>query len=129
MKPRMRKPQRRFANVDERVERCPSWVQQAFATLDAACREAAPDVAVRDAARAEGRVYYCGAKHVKFCRIDPNALRIGVWFRNDILGEVRRSGKWRANRPDGPWIYVGERDALEPVIALIRQSSAAALAK
>jgi len=128
----MRKPnavvQRKFASVTERVERCPSWVQQHFAKLDAACRGVAPDVDVRDAARAEGRVYYCGASHVKFCRIDPNTRRIGVWFRNDIIDQVRRSGKWRPNRPDGPWIYVDETDSLEPVIALIRQSSEAALA-
>jgi hypothetical protein len=126
----MRKPapQRRYGSVDERIEHCPSWVQQDFAKLDAACRNAAPDVSVRDAARAEGRVYYCGARHVKFCRIDPNTKRIGVWFRSDIIDQVRRSGKWRPNRPDGPWIYVEQEDSLEPVVALIRQSSEAALA-
>jgi hypothetical protein len=122
-------PQRRYASVDERVEHCPDWVQQDFARLDAACRDAAPDVAVRDAARAEGRVYYCGAKHVKFCRIDPNTRRIGVWFRTDILGQVSRTEKWRRNRPDGPWIYVDKREPLDLAIALIRQSSKAALAK
>lgn len=127
----MRKPspQRRYASVSERVEHCPLWVQQDFAKLDAACRDMAPEVEVRDAARAEGRVYYCGAKHVKFCRIDPNTKRIGVWFRNDILDQVKRSEKWRWNRPDGPWIYVEEGELLDPVIALIRQSSEAALAK
>jgi hypothetical protein len=129
----MRRPnpasQRKFASVDERVEHCPSWVQQDFAQLDAACRDAAPDVNAHDAARAEGRVYYCGANQVKFCRIDPNTRRIGVWFRHDIIDQVRRSGKWRPNRPDGPWIYVDQEDSLEPVIALIRQSSKAALAK
>jgi hypothetical protein len=127
----MRKPapQRRFASVNERVAECPSWVQQDFAALDAACRRVAPDVDAHDAARAEGRVYYCGAKHVKFCRIDPNTRRIGVWFRNDILDQVKRSSKWRRNRPDGPWIYVEQQEALDLVIALIRESSEAALAK
>jgi len=66
---------------------------------------------------------------VKFCRIDPNTRRIGVWFRSDIIDHVRRSGKWRPNRPDGPWIYVEQEDSLEPVLALIRQSSQAAIAK
>lgn len=108
---------------------CPGWVQQDFAKLDVACRDAAPYVAVRDAAGAEGRVYYCGAKHVKFCRIDPNTRRIGVWFRNGILQQVKRSHKWRWNRPDGPWIYVEEKEALDLIIALIRESSEAALAK
>ena len=129
----MRRPnpasQRKFASVDERVEHCPSWVQQDFAKLDAACRGVAPDVDVRDAARAEGRIYYCGTQRVKFCRIDPNTQRIGVWFRSDIIDQVRRSGKWRPNRPDGPWIYVEQEDSLEPVVALIRQSSEAALAR
>jgi hypothetical protein len=127
----MRKPapQRRFASVEERVAQCPSWVQQDFAQLDAACRRAAPDVDFHDAARAEGRVYYCGAKHVKFCRIDPNTRRIGVWFRTDILAHVERTGKLRRNRPDGPWIYVERGETLDLAIALIRESRDAALAK
>jgi hypothetical protein len=120
---------RKFASADERVENCPGWVQQYFAKLDAACRGTAADVSARDAARSEGRVYYCGSKQVKFCRIDPNTRRIGVWFRHDIIDQVRRSPKWRPNRPDGPWIYVDEGDSLDPVIALIRQSSEAALSK
>ncbi len=109
----MRKPgpsTGKFASVDERVEHCPDWVQRDFAMLDAACRDAAPDVSVRDAARCEGRVYYCGAKQVKFCRIDPNTRRIGVWFRNDILAQVKQSQKWRWNRPDGPWIYIEKEE-------------------
>ena len=127
----MRKPapQRKFASVNGRLQHCPSWVQRGFAKLDAACRGVAPDVDVRDAARAEGRVYYCGASHVKFCRIDPNTRRIGVWFRNDIIDQVRRSGKWRPNRPDGPWIYVEKEEFFDLVIALIRRSSEAALSK
>ena len=127
----MQKPaqQRKLASVDERLEHCPGWVQQVFARLDAACRGVAPDVEVRDAARSEGRIYYCGADQVKFCRIDPNTKRIGIWFRHDIIDQVRRSGKWRPNRPDGPWIYVEQEDSLEPVVALIRQSSEAARAR
>lgn len=104
-------------------------MQQDFAQLDAACLRIAPDVEARDAARAEGRVYYCGARHVKFCRIDPNAWRVGVWLRNDILDQVKRSSKWRWNRPDGPWVYVDEKEALDLVIALIRESSEAALGR
>ena len=119
----------KFASVDERVEHCPDWVQRDFAMLDAACRNVAPDVRVRDAARCEGRVYYCGTKQVKFCRIDPNTRRIGVWFRNDILAQVKRSEKWRWNRPDGPWIYVEKEESLDLAMALIRQSGEAALSK
>jgi hypothetical protein len=104
-------------------------VQQDFAKLDAACRRVAPNVTVRDAARSEGRVYYCGPRHVKFCRIDPNTRRIGVWFRNDIRDQVKRSRKWRPNRPDGPWIYVNEEDSLGAVVSLIHESSQAALSR
>jgi len=129
----MRKPGhpsiRTFASVDERVKDCPSWIQQDFAKLDDACREAAPDVAIRDAARSEGRVYYCGPRRVKFCRIDPNTRRIGVWFRNDIRKRVWLWPGFRPNRPDGPWIYVNEEDSLDLVVALIRESSKAALSK
>jgi hypothetical protein len=129
----MRKPGQRsirtFTSVDERVKNCPSWVQQDFAKLDAACHEAAREVTVRDAARSEGRVYYCGARHVKFCRIDPNTRRIGVWFRNDIRDRARLSPSFRPNRPDGPWIYVSEEEPLDLVVALIRESSEAALSK
>ena len=120
---------RTFARVDERVEDCPSWVQQDFAKLDSVCRSVDPDVVTRDAARSEGRVYYCGPQHVKFCRIDPNTRRIGVWFRNDIRKQVMLSPRFRPNRPDGPWIYVYEEDALDPVVSLIRESSEAALSK
>lgn len=110
-----------IASVKQRLDFCPSWVREAFEKLDRICCNVAPDVTVREASRCEGQIYYCGLRQRKFCRIDPNGRRIGVWFHRGILDAVRQTATLR-NRTDPGWIYVEEGDPIEPIGSLIRQA-------